>query len=156
MPVTLRPAGTEDEAFLYELYASTRNQEMATWGWADAQREMFLKMQFTARTGHYKRQFKGADHHIIILDGEKIGRLYVLRNDREILLVDIALLPKHQGGGVGSGLIRDLQDEARKTGKPVLLHVEKTNSALRLYERLGFARVDENDTHFEMKWFPDT
>src|SRR5438067_1037097 len=34
--VRLRPAGDTDEAFLFALYASTRRDEMAAWGWGAA------------------------------------------------------------------------------------------------------------------------
>ena len=46
--VTLRPACADDEGFLLALYASTRQDEMAAWGWDAAQQEMFLRMQFLA------------------------------------------------------------------------------------------------------------
>jgi len=37
MPVSLRPALTEDQPFLFALHASTRAEEIATWGLAGPQ-----------------------------------------------------------------------------------------------------------------------
>ncbi|MCI0490492.1 MAG: hypothetical protein L0229_28185, partial [Blastocatellia bacterium] len=42
---SLRPAEDEDEAFLFDLYASTREEEIAASGLDCAQKEMLLKLQ---------------------------------------------------------------------------------------------------------------
>jgi ribosomal protein S18 acetylase RimI-like enzyme len=154
MPVTLRPARPDDEVFLFELYASTRREEVAAWGWNDAQREAFLKMQFNAQAQHYRSQYRGADHRIILVAGQMAGRLYVWRADGQILLVDIALLPAYRGAGVGTEVIGGLLAEAEAADQPVLLHVRKPNPARRLYERLGFVQIGETEMDFEMRWRP--
>jgi ribosomal protein S18 acetylase RimI-like enzyme len=151
--VSLRPAGPEDEAFLYQLYCSTRVEEMAAWDWNSAQQEAFLKMQFRAQQHHYQSQEAEPDHSIITKDGRPIGRLIVMRSAPEILLADIALLPECRGAGIGTALIEELFDEARESGKPVTLHVEKSNlAAARLYERLGFVTTGESGFHNRMEW----
>jgi hypothetical protein len=94
---TLRSAVPDDEAFLYELYSSTRREEMAAWGWDLAQEQMFLKLQFTAQRRHHDIAFHGADSQIILSDHRPIGRILVFRTAREIRLVNIALLPDHRG-----------------------------------------------------------
>jgi ribosomal protein S18 acetylase RimI-like enzyme len=53
-------------------------------------------------------------------------------------MVDIAILPPWRGRGVGGALLRALQDEARAAVRPLTIHVERMNPAMRLYERLGF------------------
>jgi hypothetical protein len=42
MSLDLRPVRPEDEAFLFELYASTRADEMALVGWFKQQQETML------------------------------------------------------------------------------------------------------------------
>ena len=37
MNVSLRPVEADDHPFLYELYCSTRQEELAAWGWDAAQ-----------------------------------------------------------------------------------------------------------------------
>ena len=41
---TFRPIAPEDEDFLYRVYASTREDELALLDWDDDQKESFLKM----------------------------------------------------------------------------------------------------------------
>jgi predicted GNAT family acetyltransferase len=57
---------------------------------------------------------------------------------REIRIVDIALMPAHRSGGIGTMLLRRVFAEGDAAGKPVSIHVEVFNPARRLYERLGF------------------
>jgi ribosomal protein S18 acetylase RimI-like enzyme len=69
-----------------------------------------------------------------------------------MLLMDIALLPEYRSHGIGTALIKDLMAEAAQAGRPLRLHVEFFNQALRLYERLGFARMGEMGLYYEMEW----
>ncbi len=148
----LRPAGIDDEAFLFDLYCSTREEEISAWGWDESQKQAFLSLQFRGQQQHYLMAYEGADHHIIMIDNQAAGRLMALRMETEIRLVDISLLSGHRGKGIGARLIRDLQREASEAGKPVRLHVERFNRAARLYERLGFRVIEDRGTHFFMEW----
>lgn len=152
MSATLRPASPEDKTFLYELYASTRAEEMASWGWPAAQQEMFLKMQFNAQHQSYEARYPDAEHNIIMVDGREAGRILVERTESEILLVDIALLTDYRGKGVGARLIEDLLAEGQRANKPVRLYVTKTNRAARLYERLGFYETGADGVYRAMEW----
>jgi ribosomal protein S18 acetylase RimI-like enzyme len=67
--------------------------------------------------------------------------------DREIRIVDIALLPEYRGKGIGNGLLRDLLAEADADRESVTIHVERLNPALRLYERLGFAVAEDKGVY---------
>jgi len=69
--------------------------------------------------------------------------------------MDIALLPAHRNIGIGTKLIRELQEEARGAGKTLSIHVEQFNPALRLYERLGFKKVREFGLYYLMEWNVD-
>lgn len=80
-----------------------------------------------------------------------VGRLYVDRWTREIRIMDIALLPEHRGAGIGTRLLRELQEEARAAGKALSIHVEKFNPALRLYERLGFRAREDKGVYLLME-----
>ncbi len=48
----LRPEEPQDQAFLFELYASTRREELDAWGWPPQARAAFLRMQFQASQGY--------------------------------------------------------------------------------------------------------
>ena len=155
MHVTLRNFTTEDEDFLYRVYASTRNEELTALGWDAAQQELFLKMQFNIQHRTYTANYPQADSYIIIADGEQAGRLMLNRTDEEIFMIDLALLPEYRGAGIGSTLFKELLAEGAKTGRPVILHVLKDNvNAIRLYERLGFSMCADVGMYFRMECGP--
>ena len=154
MTISLRPASPADESLLYELYRDSRAEEVAAFGWDAAQQEAFLRMQFNARQRQYGFQYADANDGIIMLDGRAIGRMLVLRGEHEIRLVDIALAPEHRNAGIGSGLVQGLIEEAARAAKLITLHVERTNPAAGLYERLGFIKVRETGAHFFMEKAP--
>lgn len=153
--IRLRPEATQDQGFLFNLYASTRQEELDAWGWPPEMRSSFLKMQFEASQG-YHTAFPGADFQIVLVDGANAGRLVLDRGPKELRIVDIALLPQHRNAGVGSILLRRIRDEAVAANKPVRLHVLKGNRAQRLYQRLGFVKSAETELHLEMEWRPST
>ncbi len=154
MSLAFRPIRPEDKAFLCELYASTRREELAQVDWEPAQVEAFLKMQFEAQHTYYEEHYAEADFLIIEEEGDAVGRLYVARWDDEIRIVDIALLPPHRNRGLGSRLLKDLLEEGAAAGLPVRIHVEKFNPALRLYRRLGFTEVKDRGVYLLMEWTP--
>jgi ribosomal protein S18 acetylase RimI-like enzyme len=152
--VSLRATVAEDEAFLQRVYASTRAEELARIDWDATQRQAFLQMQYQAQHRSYLAQFPAAEHCIIQHADADVGRLIVDRAGDVIRLIDISLLPEHRNAGLGAALIQDLQAEAARAGKPVLLHVGGLNRALRLYERLGFVKTAEGEVYLEMAWRP--
>jgi ribosomal protein S18 acetylase RimI-like enzyme len=150
--LSLRDATADDEQFLFDVYASTREEELAGLGWDEDQKLMFIRMQFLARERSYPR----GGNQIITLDERPIGRMLVERNDSLILLRDIALLTQYRNRGLGTSLIQDLMKEATASGRAIQLHVLFTSAAVHLYERLGFRKTGEEAAYFEMRWVPDT
>jgi len=120
--------------------------------WSEAQKDAFLRQQFEAQTQHYREHFAGARFDVIECDGEPAGRLSVWRGRDEIRLVEIALLPAWRGRGIGGRLLRPILEEAAEQRLPVRIHVERSNPALRLYERLGFAPVAERGLYLLLEW----
>ena len=154
--ISLRPITPEDDSFLAGLYASTRAEELAVTGWSEETKALFCRRQFDAQSAHYRENYQGASLQVIERAGEPVGRLYVARWEREIRIMDIALLPEHRGSGVGSHVLRELQDEARSAGKTLTIHVERFNPALRLYERLGFKLAEDKGVYLLMQWDADS
>jgi len=153
--VTLRPITDDDHEFLYRVYASTREDELAPVPRADDEKEQFLRMQFHAQHTYYQEHFPHARFDVILLDGRRAGRLYVDRREDEIRIIDITLLPKRRGQGIGGGLIRSLLDEAAGLGRPVRIHVEHYNPAMSLYRRLGFVKIGDTGVYDLMEWTPE-
>jgi ribosomal protein S18 acetylase RimI-like enzyme len=152
--IELRPTAPADEQFLYQVYASTRAEELAPVPWSDEQKAEFLRQQFTAQHRHYHDHYIGASFQVILRDGEAAGRLYVARWPKEIRIVDIALLPAYRNAGIGSSLVRELLDEGAATGRSVSIHVERMNPAMRFYRRLGFVEVEDKGVYILMARSP--
>ena len=152
MLVRLRETTPEDDAFLRDVYAGTRAEELSVTDWNDEQKRAFTDQQFTAQDAYYREHYRTAQFLVIERDGVPAGRLYVDRWKKEIRIMDIALLPEHRGMGIGTQILRELQEEARTAGKALSIHVEKFNPALRLYERLGFRAVEDKDVYLLMEW----
>ena len=153
---SLRAIEAGDMAFLKSVYVSTRQEEMAQTGWTREQIDEFLGFQFNAQHQFYQMQYPDAQYAVILLDGEPVGRLYLDRREDEHRVVDIALLPQYRGKGLGYALMRDVLLEALAARKPVRIHVEQNNPALRLYKRLGFQHRGDNGVYYLMEWQPNT
>lgn len=143
--VTLRPATPSDRPFLARVYASTREQELAHVPFTAEEKVAFLEQQFTAQSRHYAQHYHDTTFDVIEVDGEPAGRLIVGRWAREIRIVDIAILPPQRGRGVGTHVLAPVLAEADARGVPTTIHVERQNPAQRLYRRLGFVPVADDD-----------
>ncbi|HEX7049913.1 MAG TPA: GNAT family N-acetyltransferase [Longimicrobiales bacterium] len=152
--IELRDAAPDDRAFLYRVYASTREEELAAVPWSGEQKEAFIRMQFEAQDRYYREHYADASFQVVLVDGEAAGRLYVARWPDEIRIVDIALLPEHRGRGIGTALLEALLAEADAAGRPVSIHVEQYNPARRLYARLGFREVEDRGVYVFMTRAP--
>lgn len=154
--VTLRPVTAEDEEFLYEVYASSREEELAQVQWPEGMKELFLRSQLEAQRREYEERHPVAEYAVVLVGGRPAGRIWIARPGDEIHLLDIALLPEFQNCGVGTVLLRRLMDEARRAGLPLRHYVFVLNTeALRFYERLGFKVIGESGGAYNyMEWAP--
>jgi ribosomal protein S18 acetylase RimI-like enzyme len=154
--ITLRQAEPQDRELLLTIYGSTRADELALTGWDEAAKQGFIEMQFALQAQYYYDVYPEADYLVILSDERPAGRLYLQRWEREIRIIDIAILPEFRNQGIGTGLLHDLFKEATEEGKRVSIHVEKLNPALRLYERLGFRPIEDKGVYLLMEWSFDS
>src|SRR5262245_42113925 len=115
--LALRPVHDADENFLLKVYASTRAEELAQVEWQPGQQEAFVKWQFELQRREYEARFPDAEYDVILIDNQPAGRIWIGRDDRQIRLLDIALLPDFQNRGAGTVLLRRLMDESVQTKK---------------------------------------
>ena len=154
--VALRPVVPGDEEFLLAVYASTRAEELAQVEWGAGQQEAFLRAQFAAQRGEYTARFPDAEYDVILLDNAPVGRLWIGREEAQIRLLDIALLPAAQNRGIGRTLLQHLIAEAQQTGKRLRHMVFMLNpDAKRFYERLGFRTIEDLGAYQHMEWHGD-
>ncbi len=148
-----RPETPADQAFAEALYAYVISVELQLVPWTEQQKQDFVRMQSKAQRHSYLARFPDAHCEIILVNGALTGRVWVGRKAEEIRLLDITLLPQAQGGGIGSRLIGELQQEAAASGKALRHCVHKTNPrALALYQRLGFKIIEDMESHWQMEW----
>jgi ribosomal protein S18 acetylase RimI-like enzyme len=152
--ITLHPVEPGYESFLLQLYASTRADEMALVDWSNEQKDAFIKMQLDAQTYHYRIHFPQAEYLIIKREGIPVGRMIIHQSEKQILLIDIAVLPNYRNKGIGTVLMKELMNEAGRNYLPVVLHVEFFNPVINLYTRLGFTKTVEMEVYHEMVWTP--
>lgn len=69
-----------------------------------------------------------------------------------IYLDDLSVSEQYRGNGIGTELIKTAQKFAEEIAMPaIVLHAEKTNTeAIKLYERLGYRMMEEENTRLRM------
>src|SRR5690348_4685810 len=120
--VSLRPVTPADREFMVVVYAGTRAQELAQVDWSIEQKEVFIRWQFESQETEYKQRYPNARYDVILVDGNPAGRMWVGIDDKQIRLLDIAIIPQFQNQGVGTYLVKQLMDEAVRSNK-VLRHM---------------------------------
>jgi ribosomal protein S18 acetylase RimI-like enzyme len=151
MDITLRPLQPGDEAFLYKLYCSVREDELAAVDWDAAAKEAFLQMQFGAQQAHYQTQRAYADYKLIYHADQPVGQWFIDREEENIHLLDISLLAQYRNCGIGTALIGQLVAEADADAKTATLYVHTDSPALRLYQRFGFEIVQPAGLYYFMQ-----
>lgn len=88
---------------------------------------------------------------IIICNHTDAGLLKVVKEGDVWDLVQIQLIPSHQGKGIGRSIIGAIMEEAFSKKAGIKLSVFKSNPARNLYESLGFKTYAETEATFEMQ-----
>lgn len=147
--LTLRKTVADDEEFLWEMlfYASHSNDETGVTpediranpdligyieGWRDAGRcGVVAELDGDPIGAAWLRAFNEAD---------RTNPVYVDGTTPELA---IAVVPGHEGRGIGTAMIEALVAEARGRFPAIVLSSRVENPAVSLYERLGFRIVEE-------------
>lgn len=135
-----RRASERDRAFLEDVHVRALGPiALVGYGWT-AQ----------ATLSQFRREIDLANCEVITVDGPPAG--YVSIQDRRTCwYIDaVALLPRYQGKGIGTAVLRDLLLRADLT--PVRLNVLHVNPARALYERLGFRVLARDAQRQLMEW----
>jgi ribosomal protein S18 acetylase RimI-like enzyme len=151
--VSLRPVVLPDEEdFLIELYYTTREDIQLAPIDEEEKRKLSL-MQYGLQKEHYTTYYPDSSHDIIMFDGERVGRLWTARYEKELLGIDLAIMPEYRNLKIGTFLLENLGKEAAETNRIFSFHVLKLNvKAIRLYERLNCKFVGETEMHYTMQW----
>jgi ribosomal protein S18 acetylase RimI-like enzyme len=150
--LTLRPARADDQEFLYRLFYSVHSEKLNLAYLNVEEKNRLIGVMYQGFARHYSAIGPAADDRIVLLNNECIGRMILLQTREEIRLADLAILPPHRQRGIGSALIGQLQTESLMSKRPVRLHVARFDRALRLYQRLGFYKIDVAEPYLHLEW----
>jgi ribosomal protein S18 acetylase RimI-like enzyme len=151
----LRPETEADAAFLFSLFASVKEPEMAAMAADERTKGQLLRMQFRAMTESYHAAFPGARYDIVLLGGAPIGRLILDLRPARAYVIYFALIPEMRNRGIGTALMAAALREPRRQGAACEAQVAIGNTpALRLWQRLGFVEREHRETDVTLEWRP--
>ena len=91
------------------------------------------------------------DYKIILINNQKVGCILLVKHEDGLLLDEIYLMEDYRNHGIGSNIILDV---LKNNKLPIYLWVYKNNdSAIRLYKKLGFNILKEDESRCFMKYF---
>jgi GNAT superfamily N-acetyltransferase len=133
--LTFRCVGPADSAFLDALAADR---------WAALPLPELAALQDRAQRGSYIAEYGPEGEHLVLLDGEAVGRAWWADRDDVRHVLDVALLSSVQRRGLGGDVIQELI--AGAPGCRVRCTVDR--SKVRWHQqllRLGFVEVDADE-----------
>ena len=105
----------------------------------------------TLQDSFFEKNWISSALQIIEFGGRAVGCFSRdIRHD-DISINEIEVLPQYQSQGIGTQLLVQQLDEARRLRLPIHLQVLRENRARNLYERLGFKAYDKTETHLLME-----
>lgn len=142
MEYTFRKCKETDLGFILELKRKCfRWYVEKIYGWEEA-----VQLKLTKEEMHDKL----SDMNIIQVEGQDVGIFTFIQYENGDCLIDMfAIMPEYQKRGLGTKILNDIISE-HPTAR---LHLKtyKENPARFLYERMGFHKYDETDTHWLME-----
>src|SRR6185503_8631785 len=127
--VTVREATVADAPFLLSLAR-------------DAYREV-LALQFggwdeSIHGARFAEKVATLPFRVVELNGEPVATVSSSIHADHVRVNELVVLPRFQNRGLGSFLLLQEIERARRVGLPLRLHTFRLNRALRFYERHGF------------------
>ncbi|MCA1656127.1 MAG: GNAT family N-acetyltransferase [Actinobacteria bacterium] len=150
----LRPARPADDELLLTLSADRIGADLAAAGLDPGMASPVAALQATAREAAYRANWPGATDFVVEVDGEPAGRLLVDEAPDCHRIVDLALLGRFRGRGLGTRLLAGVTARADAAGVPVRLTVARASAAVALYRRAGFDVVADQGLDLAMQRQP--
>jgi len=151
----LRASDPADDAFLYDVFATTWESEVAALPNQNLARHV-LRIQHIAQERRFASRYPGHQRLIVTTeDGRRAGRLYLLRTGSVMHVVDLTVLPELRGAGLGTHVLRQLMALAAAEDLPIAAQVSRSNTRVTdACARLGFELVDVDDLDNFLRWHP--
>ena len=139
----LRPVRMDDFQFVWSLYRDLMKPLTV---------ELLGKWNETAQRQTIELALTQRGTFIIAKDELNIGWVQVVESLETIYLGQLYVTPSSQNRGVGTAILHELTDKARREGKTLTLDVMKNNRSRELYERLGFRVIGQSQHKLKMQW----
>ncbi|UCG62250.1 MAG: GNAT family N-acetyltransferase [Candidatus Zixiibacteriota bacterium] len=145
--LVLRSTKPSDSEFAFQVKKLAFGEYVEqVWGWDENEQ----------RRLHQKR-FASQEFCVIQWSGIDVGVLAINREPDNLTVNQLFVLPEYQGKGIGRACMTRIINDAAISGSSVRLRVLKINRrAMVFFERLGFERIGETDTHVHMERSPQT
>ena len=143
MQIEFRPARAEDFDYCKRLYFD---------GMSTIIEELHLDM--AAQESGFSHQWSLDQVRIVTCNGSDVGWIQSTARDGEVFVGQLFVDGPFQGQGIGTEVMKRIIAAAERTNQAVSLAVVKTNSAVRLYERLGFYITHQDSRKFYMRRDP--
>ena len=107
--------------------------------------------------GYLDKFWSGGEDRIYVAEDDEIRAFLSVEvyreNDAYLYLDDFSVAEDYRNRGIGTELLKTAERYAEELGiSSILLHVEKTNeSALRFYERAGYAKHGDDGNRYLLK-----
>ena len=106
--------------------------------------------------GFHERQFSAENTRLILRDGTVVGWVSVFDHTDHTRIGEFYVLPEFQNAGIGTAVLLEAVAHASRRNVPLHIRVFGINRAVRLYERLGFQKQDEDGPFLNMKLAPSS
>lgn len=139
-----RFATPDDKELIYALKVeSIRPYVEKIWGWDENYQRSEFGRDFAAI-----EQF-----HVIEADGNFAGFVQACFAYPYYEVIELHLLPKYRSRGIGSEILRYIQENCISQGNKIRIGCFKENRrAKELYQKLGFTQTKETDTHYILEY----
>ncbi len=140
--VSFRPSRAGDFDFALELYLeSTKPLLIALDRWDESK----IVSRFT-------ESFRLDQIQMLAAPPRDIGWLQLSESDEEVHIDQIHLITGHRNRGIGTKIVRALQECTAASMRRLALNVIRGNRAQALYERLGFRHDGGDEERLRMVW----
>ncbi|MEB3347820.1 GNAT family N-acetyltransferase [Aquimarina gracilis] len=140
MEIKFVKAQEEDKAFFLNLRKQTMNEHLEKAG---------IYLSEEEHKGRVDKNYDGS--YIISNSFNKLGLLKYIEEDTRIEILQLQILPKFQGNGIGKQVLNKMISKAETMKKDLFLKVLKDNPAKHLYRRCGFKIIGEDNYEFFMQ-----
>jgi len=140
MNIELVKAKEKDKSFLLHLRKLTMVNHLHKSG---------IYLSDEEHVSRVDKHFEGAQ--IILESSNRVGLLKCKETESNIEILQLQILPRFQGKGIGKQVLHKIITKAESANKNTFLKVLKENPAIHLYKRAGFKIIDEDQYEFYMQ-----